>query len=305
LPALQRRIPGSPLRRVRPAVDVLVRGVVRGDEAGSCATLDAHVADGHPLFHGQGPDGVAAILEHVAGPAADPDPGKQREDDVLGADARHEAAVDPDLVRLRVALQEGLGREDHLDLARPDPECERAECPVRARVRVAADDRHARLGQAHLRADDVDDALRRRADAVERDAELAAVRLELADLGRCLQVEHREVARGGGDGMIGGRDGLRRSAHGQAALPQAGEGLGRGDLVDEMEVHGEDRGGARILADDMVGPDLVDDGAWCGVERLARGHGAAGLHGSDEGCSLPADGRWVRYDTCMTPARHR
>ena len=59
-----------------------------------------------------------------------------------------EPAVDADLVGLRVALEQRLGREDHLDLARPDPERERPERAVGARVRVAADDRHARLGQA-------------------------------------------------------------------------------------------------------------------------------------------------------------
>ena len=166
-----------------PAVEVLEGRVVRGDQPGAGAALDAHVADGHPLLHGQAADGLAGVLEDVAGPAADPDPGDQREDDVLGADARGEPPVDADLVRLRVALEEGLGGEDHLDLARPDPERERPERPVRARVRVAAHDRHAGLGQAELGADDVDDALPRVADAVERDPELGAVGLELVDLG--------------------------------------------------------------------------------------------------------------------------
>ena len=93
----------------------------------------------------------------------------------LRGHARREPAVDADLVGLRVALQQRLGREDHLDLARPDPERQRPERAVGAGVRVAADDGHARLGQAQLRSDDVDDALRWRADAVERDAELGAV----------------------------------------------------------------------------------------------------------------------------------
>ena len=44
-----------------------------------------------------------------------------------------EPAVDPDLVGLRVALEQGLGGEDHLDLARPDPERERPERAVGAR----------------------------------------------------------------------------------------------------------------------------------------------------------------------------
>ena len=147
-------------------MDVLEGRVVRGDEPGPRAALDAHVADGHPLLHGQGADGLAGVLEDVAGAAADADPGDEREDDVLGADAGRQAAVDADLVGLRVALQERLGGEHHLDLAGPDPERERPERAVRARVRVAAHDGHPRLRQPELRADDVDDALARVADAV-------------------------------------------------------------------------------------------------------------------------------------------
>jgi hypothetical protein len=45
-------------------------------------------------------------------------------------------------------------------------------------VAVAARDRHARLREAQLRADDVHDALLRRAEVVTADAEVAAVALE-------------------------------------------------------------------------------------------------------------------------------
>ena len=161
----------------------------------------------------------------MAGPATDPDPGDQREDDVLAAHAGGEPAVHADLVGLGVALQECLRGEDHLDLARADPERERAERAMRARVRVAADDGHPRLGQAQLWPDDMDDALVWRADAMERDAELGAVALELIHLRRGLQVDHREAAWGGGDGVIGGRHGLRRSADAEAPFAQAGERL--------------------------------------------------------------------------------
>ena len=273
-PGLDGGVPGGAGRGVRAPVQVLEGRVVRGDEAGAGAAFDAHVADGHPLFHRQAADGRAGVLEDVAGPAADADPADERQDDVLGADARGERAVDADLVGLRVALEEGLGREDHLDLARPDPERERPERAVRARVRVAADDRHAGLGQAELRADDVDDALARRADAVERDAELGAVRLELRDLGGGLQVQHRQVARRRRDRVVRGRHRLARSADADAARAKAGEGLRAGHLVHEMEVDGEDGGGAGVLADHVVRPDLVDDGAR-GAHAPERTRGSA------------------------------
>ena len=186
------------------------------------------------------------------GPAADPDPRDQGEDDVLGADTGRQPAVDPDLVGLRVALEQGLGGEDHLDLARPDPEGERTERPVRARVRIAAHDRHPGLGQSHLRPDDVDDALGRVADAVHRDPELGAVGLELVDLGERHRVDERQAAIRGRDRVVGRRHRLVWASNADPAGAEAGERLRAGDLVDEMEVDRQDRRGARVLGDDVV-----------------------------------------------------
>ena len=56
-------------------------------------------------------------------------------------------------------LGQGLGGEHVLDLGGADAEGERAEGAVGRGVAVAADDGHARLGQAQLGPDDVDDAL--------------------------------------------------------------------------------------------------------------------------------------------------
>ena len=193
----------------------------------------------------------------------------QREDDVLGRDAGFEAPVDADLVGLRLALEQGLGREDHLDLARPDPERERPERPVGRGVGVAAHDRHARLGEPQLRADDVDDALVVAAEAVERDPELRAVRLELLDLGGRLHGRGWEAA-----GVVGVEWSAvatvlsgRRT---QAAVAEAGERLGAGDLVDEVEVDREDGGRVGLLGDDVVVPDLLDEGARFGHRVSAQ-----------------------------------
>jgi hypothetical protein len=131
-------------------------------------------------------------------------------------------------------------------------------------VRIAADDGHAGLGQPQLRTDDVHDALARGPDAVERDAELGAVRLELAHLGGGHLVEDRQVARRRRDGVVSRRDRLARMTHAEAAGAETGEGLRAGHLVDEVQVHREDRGGAGVLGDDVVVPDLGDDGARLG-----------------------------------------
>ena len=194
-----------------------------------------------------------------------------------------EPPVDPDLVRLRLALEERLGGEDHLDLARPDPERERPERAVRRRVAVAAHDRHARLRQPELRPDDVDDALGVAAERVERDAEVAAVRLELGDLGRRLHVDDRQAARRRRGAVVGGRDGLVGAPDREAAGPEARERLRAGDLVDEVQVDREDGRRALVLRDDMVVPDLLDEcsrvahagGALLRLRRIAKGISAA------------------------------
>jgi hypothetical protein len=71
-----------------PTVHVRVRRVIRSDQTGPSAALDAHVADRHALFHRQPADRLAAVFEDVSGPAVDADPGDERQDDVLGGDAR-------------------------------------------------------------------------------------------------------------------------------------------------------------------------------------------------------------------------
>jgi len=64
------------------------------------------------------------------------------------------------------------------------------------------------------------------------------------------------------------RDRLVRAADGDPALANAGEGLGAGDLVDEVEVDREERGGALVLRDDVVVPDLLDERSRCGHVRV-------------------------------------
>ena len=67
--------------------------------------------------------------------------------------------------------------------------------------------------------------------------------------------------------MIHGRHGPVRTAHLEPALPQTGERLRRGDLVDQMEVDVEDRRRARFLRDDVGVPDLLEE---CSLHKAIR-----------------------------------
>ncbi len=83
-----------------------------------------------------------------------------------------EPAVDADLHRLRPRLRQALRSQDVLHLRRANAEGQGPQGTVGAGMAVAADDGHPRLGQAQLRANDVDDPLLLAVQVVEGNAEL-------------------------------------------------------------------------------------------------------------------------------------
>ena len=90
------------------------------------------------------------VFKYAAGAAADADARDERQDDVLGGDARAQRAIHAHLKRLRFALQQALRGQHVLDFAGADAERQRAECAVRGGVAIAADHGHAGLRQAQF-----------------------------------------------------------------------------------------------------------------------------------------------------------
>ncbi len=242
LPTRQRGVPIGALRRGGATLQVIVRSVVRGNQACARAGFDGHVADGHALFHRKRADGRAGKLEDAACAAADTDFGDEREDDVLGRDAWPQRAIHLHREALRLALQQALRGQDVLHFAGADAEGERAKRPVRGCMRVAADHGHAGLSEAVFRADDVNDAVPVAEIVEQRDAEILAVRAELFDLGPSDSVYDGQRLIGGRRRVIAGGDRQVGPAHLQAALAKTGESLRRGDLMDQVEVDVEQRG---------------------------------------------------------------
>src|SRR5664280_271417 len=107
-----------------------------------------------------------------------------------------------------------------------------------AGVRVAADDGHAGLGEAEFGSDDVDDALLGRLDVEELDAEVGAVLAQGFDLARGDLVDDVETVgdAAGGYVVVNGGDRAVGTAQLAASEAEAVEGLGRGHLVDEVQV---------------------------------------------------------------------
>ena len=172
--------------------------------------------------------------------------------------------------RLRPALRQRLGGQHVLHLAGADAEGERAERAVGGGVRVAADDRHARLGETELRADHVHDALVVVAERVQPHPELGAVAAQRLDLrtrrgvGDGEQVATAEAERRvgvpGRGVVVLGREGQVGTAHPAPGEPQPVEGLRAGHLVQQVQVDVEQIRLTRGGPYDVRVPDLLGQG---------------------------------------------
>ena len=111
-----------------------------------------------------------------------------------------------------------------------------------------------------LRADDVHDALVGVAHGKQPDPELGAVGGQHLHLAGRDGILDRPVERGGRHVVVHGRHGQVGPAHAAAGQPQPVEGLGRGHLVDQVEVDVQQVGLAVGLADHVALPHLLGEG---------------------------------------------
>ena len=148
--------------------------------------------------------------------------------------------------RLGLVLQQRLRGQHVFDFAGADAEGQRPERAVRGGVAVAADDRHARLREAQLGPDDVDDPLLAIVEIVHADAELAAVRPQGVDLLLGDRIGDRQAAIGRRHVVVGRGHGQLGPADLAAGQPQALERLGAGHFVDQVQIDVQDRLLARL-----------------------------------------------------------
>ena len=265
LPAFHGGVEVGTLRRLRTAAQVGEGGFVGSDQAGARARLDAHVAHGHAPFHGQCADRLTAVFDDVAGAAVHAQHADDVQDQVLGGGLGRQRSMDGDRERFRAALQKALGGQHVAHFGGADAERQRAERAVGGGMGIPAHDGHARLGRAQLRSHHVDDAALVGIEAVQRNAELAAVVAHGVDLlarGRVLVRQGTVgVGRQRGRGVVERGKGALRAAHGKSARAQLVEGLRRGDFVHQMQVDVQHGRRVRGLGANAVRvPNLVDDG---------------------------------------------
>ncbi len=104
-------------------------------------------------------------------------------------------------------------------------------------VGVAAHDHHARLGEAQLGADHVHDSLQWRPEIEQLQPEVPRVYRQRLELPRGNRIGDRRRAVPRGDVVVHRRHRQRRPAHPAPRLPQPLERLGRGHLVNQVQVH--------------------------------------------------------------------
>ena len=168
-------------------------------------------------------------------------------------------AFNGDAEGLRLRLRQRLRGEHVLHFAGADAEGQRAECAVRRSVRVAADNRHARLGEAEFRPDYVHNALLARVDVVELDAEVGAVLAQRGDLrGGDLIDDIQPALDRRRHVVVDGRDGAIGTAHLAARQAQPFKRLRRRDFVDQLQVDVEQRGFALRLDHHVLLPDFFE-----------------------------------------------
>ena len=180
------------------------------------------------------------------------------ENDVFCRHTEWQRTLDSDLHGARLELAQRLGRKHVLDLRCPYAGGERAERAVGGGVAVPADDHLARLRVSLLRPDHVDDTLVRAEPVVQRHPELAAVAFEIVQLLRGDRVGDRPAQLPCGRVVVHRGHCEVRSPHRTLCHPQTLERLRRGDLVDEMQVHVQQRRLTCFLAHNVSVPYLVE-----------------------------------------------
>ena len=226
--------------------------------AAASSAFDGHVADGHAFLHRHPVEDIAGVFVGVADAALGAQQTDDVEDDVFRVNARGEVASHLDAANLEFLQGKRLGGQHVADLGGADSESDRTESPVRGGVRVPAGDRGARLGDALLRADDVDDPLLPGREVEVGDAEVIGIRPQRLHHFRRQRVL-RSVLVHRRDDVIDGGEGALGKFHLEPEIAEHAERLWRCHLVDEVCADEELRPSIGNGADGVSIPDFLEE----------------------------------------------
>ncbi len=228
------------------------------NHASPCSRFDGHIANGHSLFHRQVANRLPGIFDDVSCPARRRDLADQVHDQIFSSHAARELAVNSQLIRFWSGLTKRLCCKYMFNLTRSDAERQRSKRAVSRRMRIAAYDRHSRLGQTQLGTDDMHDPLFRTVEVVQADTEFGTVLPERFDLLPGNGIGNGQAAIGGwnivilrGDRQLGLTDPATRQA-------QAFKRLWTGHFVNQVQVDIENRMLPGLMIDYVLVPDFLE-----------------------------------------------
>ena len=179
----------------------------------------------------------------------------QRQDQVLGGDARGHLAFELHPHGFRPALDQRLRRQHMGQLARSDAEGQRAQPAMGAGMAVAADDQATGQAEAEFGSDDMDDALAGLVDIEHLDA-----------AGRGFDPQRRQQLLPDLDGAgaaMRGRNRVVRRREGQfgimnrkVAALEVEQAARAAEIVQQMAIDMEQIGIVADMGDDMLVPDF-------------------------------------------------
>ena len=176
---------------------------------------------------------------------------------VLGKDPGRERPVNGNPAHLQLVQSQALAGQHVTNLAGANPEGNGAKGAMGRGVGIATGNGHARLTQPQLRSNHVDNALLAAVKAVETQTMVRAVLLQGAEHGLSQRIGQGPALIRGGDNVIHRCYGALRMSHLETPLPQHGERLGAGHLMDEVQANEQLGLTTWQLRHPMQRPDLV------------------------------------------------
>ena len=192
-PIGQRLLPRFTRRSMLASFQIFERHFVGGHHTSPRSHLDGEIAKRKPALHRQPPDSRTCIFHKITGGAACRHFRHHVESKILSRYPFAQFTVYGDAHRFRARLQYTLGSQNHFHLTRADAESDRPQSAVSGRMRISANDRHARQSQSTLRTHHMDDSVLRVHHPVMSQAEFFGILLQRIHLSPRNRVFNRLV----------------------------------------------------------------------------------------------------------------
>ena len=254
--------PGLSLGRHFAAFQVGECRLIRRNQTSACTAFNCHVTDSHTPFHGQIADRLTGKFNDMAGPARRANLANDRQDQILCRNTSGQCAIDCDTHILCRVLLQRLGRQNMLNFRRSNTKRQRAKRAMGRGVTVAANNRHARQGEALFRSDDMNDALANIAHFKNRHAEFFRIGRQGFDLDAAFLILDPAGAVCGRHIVIRHSQGKLWTPHFATGNTQTFKSLRAGHFMHQMAVDINQAGTIILSIDNVAIPDFIKQRSW-------------------------------------------